>query len=258
MVHLMVQNGFQKNHTKQQSSISDDIFSWIFWKCYGKIDLFLQAVFFSKVANIKTESVIFSSFLPSRFLYFFLSFSLAIVIFRLVLKQLPLALSTLMAANFGRYVCKNPARYIFMYILVWPFIQKISESQKNLKGLLLTGMSLCFLGPARNPDFTGTCCSAILPQQISVFLDTGAREGRRGGGGGEDVVAFKQVVLRNLAKFSPLELTGPTADWTIKIPTLCRERKLSMNKFIRKILLVLHLLKRMYLCCFRGDWNKIL
>ena len=29
---------------------------------------------------------------------------------------------------------------------------------------------------------------------------------------GEDVVAFKQVVLRNLAKFSPLKLTGPTAD----------------------------------------------
>ena len=57
----------------------------------------------------------------------------------------------------------------------------MSKSQKNLKGLLLTGMSLCFLGPARNPDFTGTCCSAILPQQISVFLDTGAREGRRGG-----------------------------------------------------------------------------
>ena len=46
------------------------------------------------------------------------------------------------------------------------------------------------------------------------------REERGGGGGGgggwggvEDVVAFKQVVLRNLAKFvSPLELTGPTAD----------------------------------------------
>ena len=39
-------------------------------------------------------------------------------------------------------------------------------------------------------------------------------KGREEGGGGvvEDVVAFKQVVLRNLAKFSPLELTGPTAD----------------------------------------------
>lgn len=82
-----------------------------------------------------------------------------------------------------------------------------------MKGLLLTGMSLYFLGSARNPDFPGTCCSAILPQQISVFLDNGAREGRRGGGGGgKGVVAFKQVVLRNLAKFIPLELTGPTAD----------------------------------------------
>ena len=44
----------------------------------------------------------------------------------------------------------------------------------------------------------------------------GREEGGGGGGGGggvgEDVVAFKQVVLRNLAKFSPLELTGPTAD----------------------------------------------
>ena len=39
------------------------------------------------------------------------------------------------------------------------------------------------------------------------------REERGGGVGVEDVVAFKQVVLRNLAKFvSPLELTGPTAD----------------------------------------------
>ena len=38
----------------------------------------------------------------------------------------------------------------------------------------------------------------------------GREEGE--GGGVEDVVAFKQVVLRNLAKFSPLELTGPTAD----------------------------------------------
>ena len=41
----------------------------------------------------------------------------------------------------------------------------------------------------------------------------GREERGGGGGGGEGGVAFKQVVLRNLAKFvSPLELTGPTAD----------------------------------------------
>ena len=95
---LLLRNGstcglkWLKKHTKQQSSISVYISSWIFWKCHGKIDLFLQAVFFSKVANIKTKSAttdFFSSppFFLLAFCIFFLSFSFAIVIFRLGLKK---------------------------------------------------------------------------------------------------------------------------------------------------------------------------